>query len=143
VESKLTLRVITPDRIVLDTPVGAVRIPGVDGRIGILKGHARMVAALEIGMLSYAEGGTDKALFVSGGFAEVHDNTVRIVSEAGERPEEIDESRARKAEERARKRLEESRKPQAGGDIDILRAQLALRRARARLMAGGYARSLT
>ena len=138
--AELTLRVITPDRIVLDTTASSVRIPAVDGSMGILSGHAPMVAALDMGMLTFQSGGKDEAIFVSGGFVEVSDNTVRVVSEAGERPEEIDEERARDAEQRARTRIEEGRV--SGVQIDILRAQFSLRRAQARLRAGGYVRSL-
>lgn len=128
----LTLRIITPQKIVLDTAVSSVKVPGVDGLIGILPRHAGMVTALDIGLLHYDEGGQKKSIFVSGGFAEVRNNTVRVVSEAGERPEEIDEERAKLAEERARKRMEEARKID-GATIDLLRAELSLRRARMRL----------
>ncbi|MEX1024943.1 MAG: F0F1 ATP synthase subunit epsilon [Planctomycetota bacterium] len=133
----LTLRIITPERIVLDTVVSSVKIPGVDGLIGILPRHAPMVAALDIGMLHYAVDGKDQAIFVSGGFAEVRNDTVRVVSEAGERPEEIDEERARKAEERARQRLDEARKIGAP-QFDLLRAELSLRRAKTRLRLSTY-----
>ena len=129
----LTLRVITPDKIVLDTTATSIRLPAVDGSMGVLSGHAPMVAALDVGELLYTENGQQQSIFVSGGFAEVRSNTVRIVSEAGERPGDIDEARAREAEERARKRLDESRGLGAAGSVDILRAELALRRARMRL----------
>ncbi len=138
--AELTLRVITPDRIVTDTTASAVRIPAVDGSMGILSGHAPMVAALDVGMLTFRTGGKDEAIFVSGGFVEVRDNTVRVVSEAGERPEEIDEERAKEAEARARKRIEEGRI--SGAQVDILRAQLSLRRAQARRRAGRYSSTL-
>ena len=137
---ELTLRVITPDSIVLDTTASAVRIPAVDGSMGVLPGHAQMVAALDMGLMTYRAGGKDEALFVSGGFVEVRDNTVRIVSEAGERPEDIDEERAREAEARARQRIEEGRA--IGSQIDILRAELSLRRAQQRLRARGYSGTL-
>jgi F-type H+-transporting ATPase subunit epsilon len=123
----LTLRVITPDRIVLDAQASSVRIPGVDGSIGILPRHAHMVAAIDVGLLRYVEGGVEKAIFVSEGFAEVKNNTLRVVCEAGELPEEIDETRAKEAEKRARARLAGVRS--AGEPVDILRAELALRRA--------------
>jgi F-type H+-transporting ATPase subunit epsilon len=123
----LTLRVITPDRIALDTQVSSVRIPGVDGSIGILPRHAHMVAAVDVGLLRYVEDGVEKAMFVSEGFAEVKDNTLRVVSEAGERPEEIDEARAKEAERRARERL--GRLRTTVDPVDVLRADLALRRA--------------
>lgn len=123
----LTLRVITPDRIVLDTQASSVRIPGVDGSIGILPRHAHMVAAIDVGVLRYVEGGQEKALFVSEGFAEVKSHTLRVVCEAGEMPQEIDEARAKEAEERARARLAGAR--DVGEPVDVLRAELALRRA--------------
>jgi F-type H+-transporting ATPase subunit epsilon len=124
----LTLRVITPDRIVLDTSVSSVRIPGADGELGVLPRHAHMVAAVGVGPLRYVQAGTEKALFVSEGFAEVKDNTLRVVCEAGELPEEIDVERAKEAEKRARDRLA---RPKATGvePIDVLRAETALRRA--------------
>jgi len=140
----LTLRVITPDSIALDVQASYVRIPGTDGSIGILPRHAGMVAALDIGLLHYKQDGKDHLLFVSGGFAEVRANTVRVVSEAGERPGEIDEERAVAAEWRARERLKQGLGLESGAQLDVLRAEAALRRAQFRLMARrGYARTLT
>ena len=124
----LTLRVITPERIVLDTQVSSVRVPGVDGSIGVLPRHAHMVAAVDIGLLHFVEGGANKALFVSEGFAEVKDDTLRVVCEAGELPAEVDEKRAKEAEQRARERLSGSKVVGAEA-IDMLRAEAALRRA--------------
>jgi F-type H+-transporting ATPase subunit epsilon len=135
----LTLRVITPDRIALDQSVASVRLPALDGSIGVLPRHAPMIAALDAGLLRYRTepGGREQALFVSGGFAEVRGETLRVVSEAGEKPEEIDEERAREAEQRARERL--SVKP--GDAIDLLRAEAALRRALMRLQAREFKES--
>lgn len=139
---QLTLRIITPDRIVLDQEVDSVNLPATDGWMGVLPRHAPMVAALDVGPLSFKGTGGDGSIFVSGGFAEVRDNTVRVVSEAGERPEEIDEERAAAAEERARKRLDEGR-GMGGGGMDVLRAELALNRAKMRLrVKRGYGRTL-
>jgi F-type H+-transporting ATPase subunit epsilon len=131
----LTLRVLTPDKIALDQGVASVRLPGLDGSIGVLPRHAPMIAALDVGLLHYrtTPGGPETLLFVSGGFAEVRGDTLRVVSEAGERPEEIDEERARAAEQRARERLAVARGE--GDAIDLLRAEAALRRALMRLRA--------
>jgi len=125
----LTLRVITPDHIVLDTTATSIKVPGVDGSMGILPRHAQMITALDVGPLTYTKDGKEHDIFVSGGFAEVRQNTVRVVSEAGEPPDEIDETRAHEAEERARKRLDEMRAARGISDIDLLRAEAALRRA--------------
>jgi F-type H+-transporting ATPase subunit epsilon len=130
----LTLRVITPERIALDQSVESVRVPAVDGDLGILPRHAPMVAALDVGLMRYRVGGAEQVLFVSGGFCEVRDQTVRVVTEAGERPAEIDEARAREAETRARERI--SRAQARGGEpLDVLRAEASLRRALMRLRA--------
>ena len=130
----LTLRVITPERIAFDQSVESVRLPGADGQLGILPRHANMIAALDVGLMRYRAGGKEAAPFVSGGFCEVRDSTVRVVTEAGERPAEIDEERARDAERRARERLSQGR-VQSGEPLDILRAEAALRRALMRLRA--------
>ena len=120
----LTLRIITPDRIVLDTTAESIRIPGTDGSIGILPRHAAMVAALDPGDLSYVQGGQRRHYFVSGGFAEVREGTIRVVSDAAEQPTDIDLKRATEAAKRARERLRES-----ADRGDHARALLALQRA--------------
>ena len=132
--SQLTLRIISPDRVVLDEQVEAVRLPGVDGSFGILARHAPMVAAVTAGVLRYRQGGAERVMFVSDGFCEVAANVVRVVSEAGEKQVEIDEQRAKEAEQRARERLarvrEQRARPMSGQEaIDFLRAEEALRRA--------------
>lgn len=134
--AQLTLRIITPERIALDEPVVSVRLPGVDGSIGVLPRHAPMIAALDFGVLSYTRpGGTEGRIFVSGGFAEVRGDTLRVISRAGEKPEEIDESRAREAEKRARERLAQRGNAATLSEVDFLRAESALRRALMRLRA--------
>jgi F-type H+-transporting ATPase subunit epsilon len=135
----LTLRVITPDKIALDSQVESVIVPGVDGKLGILPRHAPMIAALGAGILEYSErrGGPKSALFVSGGFAEVREETVRVVTEAGEKPSDIDEARAREAEKRARERIAAG-KTVEGEPVDMVRAEAALQRAILRLQAVEY-----
>jgi F-type H+-transporting ATPase subunit epsilon len=129
---ELTLRVITPDRVAIDTTADSIVFPAVDGLMGVLPKHAAMVAALDAGALTYKQAGKEHVLFVSGGFAEVRNNTVRLVTQAGEPASEIDEERAREAEKRARARLDEVRGSHTK-DVDLLRAEAALRRALLRL----------
>jgi len=131
---QLTLLIISPDRIVLDERVDSVRLPGVDGSFGVLAKHAPMVAAIDVGVLRYRQGGAEKLLFVSEGFCEVGKDVVRVVAEAGEKPAEIDERRAKEAEQRARERLaqvrEQRTRAMTGKEaVDLLRAEEALRRA--------------
>ncbi|MEM6675998.1 MAG: ATP synthase F1 subunit epsilon [Planctomycetota bacterium] len=124
----LTLRVITPEHIALDTTCSSVSFPTIDGSVGILKDHAPMVAAIGAGELTFRdEGSQPQGLFVAGGFAEVRSNTVRLVTDVSEAPTDIDVERAKRAAERAMKRLEMQ---QSEGDaLDLLRAQAALQRA--------------
>lgn len=132
--STLTLRVITPEKIAFDQSVESVRVRGADGEFGVLPNHAPMIAALDPGLLRYRVGGRENALFIAGGFLEVRDNTVRVVTEAGERPQDIDEARAKAAEARARERISQGR-AQDGEPLDLLRAEASLRRALMRLRA--------
>jgi len=129
--AELTLRVITPEEILLETTASSIRFPALDGSMGVLSRHSDMVAALDAGELRYQSSGSSESLFVSGGFAEVRGDTVRIVSEVGEGAGEIDVERARAAEKRARERLAEKRSGISG--VDLARAQSSLRRALMRL----------
>jgi F-type H+-transporting ATPase subunit epsilon len=132
----LTLRVITPEAIVLDEAVENVVVPATDGLTGILPRHAPMVVALAPGSLKYTRAGNAQRLFVAGGFAEVHGDTVRVITQASERPGEIDVERAEKAAARARERLRTGAAG-PGEDLDVLRAEAALHRALARLQTAG------
>jgi len=134
----LTLRVITPDRIMLDEVVESVRLQGLDGSLGVLPRHAPMVAALDTGLIRYTKNGVEHVLFCAGGFAEVHGDTLRVVTQSSERPQDIDEARARAAEKRARERIARTRS--TGDDpFDLARAEASLRRALLRAEAKGYA----
>lgn len=136
----LTLRVITPEEIVLDVQTASVQVPATDGGIGILPRHAPMVAALGVGELDWhGSSGATESMFIAGGFAEVRDDTVRVVTEASERPEDIDIERARGAAERARSRLKEAAHDRAAA-VDALRAEASLRRALMRMRVAGKKR---
>ena len=135
----LTLRVITPERVVLDTTVSSVKFPGLDGLIGVLPKHAHMVSALDSGLLEWSTGGgaPPEDMFVAGGFAEVRGNTVRIVTEAGEMASEIEVGRAEKAAVRAKERLKTRRVEAGTAEFDVLRAEASLRRALMRAFVAG------
>ena len=121
---ELTLRLITPEHIPVDTTVSAVTVPALDGEIGILPRHAPLIAALDTGIVRYTAGASEHEVFVDGGFAQVRGDTVRVLSPVGEPKAEIDLERAREAERRARERL-----AVRGAAVDVPRAEGALRRA--------------
>jgi len=129
----LTLRVITPEEVSLDLAVDAVRFPAVDGSMGVLPRHAPMVAAVGMGELEYRVDGREHAIFVAGGFAEVRQGTMRVVTEAAEPPDEIDIERARAAAQRARELLKAGSARDRQSAYDAIRVEASLRRALMRL----------
>ena len=132
-EKQLLLEVVTPDRMVLSTEADVVVCPGVEGQFGVLVGHIPFLSALDIGEMYYKAGGKTEYLAVSGGFAEVTGAKVTIVAEAAELGREIDIERARRARERAEKRLAAGKV----ADIDWVRAEAALRRSIVRAKVAG------
>jgi len=132
-EKQLLLEVVTPDRMVLSTEAEVVVCPGVEGQFGVLLGHVPFLSALEIGEMYYKAGGKTEFLAVSGGFAEVTGAKVTIVAEAAETGREIDVERAKRARERAERRLAAA-KTEA---IDWTRAETALRRSLLRMKVAG------
>ena len=127
------LEIVTPEKKVVDTAVEEVQIPGKNGYIGILPGHAPLITELSVGEIIYRESSTEQRLAVAWGFAEVLPNKVTVLAETAERPSEIDVERARKAKERAEQRL-------TSGDtsVDVNRALDALHRAQARIDVGSH-----
>ena len=122
--STIKLEIVTPDRVVLSEEVEYVGVPGVMGQFGVLKNHIPYLSALSIGSLYYKKGADTKYVFVSGGFAEVDGESITILAESAERAEEIDVERAKKAKERAERRLKEQSE-----EVDYARARAALMRA--------------
>ena len=126
----IELIVVTPERQLLRESVVEVAVPGLDGQLGILPGHAPLMTELGIGELSYKTSTLSQpmVLAVVRGFAEVLPDRVTVLAETAERAEEIDLARAEEAKARAEKRL-------AAGDpnIDWDRANIALQRSLIRL----------
>ena len=124
----IELEVVTPERHVLHETVQSVELPGKEGYMGILPGHAPLLTELGIGALIFRKGKEVQYLAVLRGYAEVLPARVIVLADACERAEEIDVERAKVAAERARARMSKGMSP----DIDWDRATLALNRALAR-----------
>jgi F-type H+-transporting ATPase subunit epsilon len=124
----LELEVATPERQLVREQVTEVQLPGKDGYLGVLPGHAPLLSQLGIGYLSYTADGRQKYLSVHNGFVEVLPDHVRVLADMAERAEEIDVERARRAAERAQ---QEMVNPNVGVDPAV--ALAALMRAEARL----------
>ena len=91
------LEIVTPEKKVVDTAAAEVQIPGKNGYLGVLPGHAPLITELAVGEITYRDGGDEQRLAVAWGFAEVLPDKVTILAETAERPSEIDVERARKA----------------------------------------------
>lgn len=128
----IKLEVISPSRTVVSTEAELVTVPAEDGLMGFLPRHAPTVVLLAPGVLSYTSGGETYRLAVGGGFCEVTGGRVLVVADTAERSEEIDVERARADYERAKARLDREL-----SDREQARAEVALKRAVARLQAAG------
>ena len=124
----LQLQIVTPDKRLVDEAVDQVQMPGLNGYLGILPGHAPLLTELGPGEISYFRGGSAQYLAVAWGFAEVLPDKVTILADAAERPEDIDVKRAQEAKARAEEAL---KKADSESDYDEL--LLAQRRAEVRL----------
>ena len=127
--AELQLEVVTPERRVLSEPVSSVTVPGRNGEMQILPGHAALISELKTGVLAYNQDGTTQQLHVSGGFVEVSDDRVSVLAEIAERPEEIDAARARLAREHTEKQLS----AWSGTEEDFEKARVKLERSMVRL----------
>ena len=122
----LKLLVVTPERTVVDSPADEVELPGELGYLGILPGHAPLITLLKTGVLSYRSGGTEHAVAIVSGFAEIANDAVRVLADGAERPADIDAAAA----ERDRRAAEEELKTGGVEAIPEIRARLELASAR-------------
>jgi F-type H+-transporting ATPase subunit epsilon len=122
------LEIVTPAKLVVKDVAEEAQIPGLNGYLGILPGHAPLITELAVGTITYRSGAAEHTLAVAWGFAEVLPDKVTILAETAEHPLEIDVERARKAKDRAEQRLK-SNDPK----IDFDRAEDALQRAETRI----------
>ena len=134
--NQLQLDVVTPERRVLSESVNAVTVPGSNGEMQLLPGHAALISELKTGVLTYNQDGTNFQLHVSGGFLEVNDDRVSVLAEIAERPEEIDAPRARLAREHTEKQLGSW----SGSEEDFEKAQAKLERSLVRLQLASVSR---
>ena len=125
----LDVALVSPERILFTGEADMVVCRTSDGEIAFLTGHAPLVGALGIGTVRVKlSDGEEVRAAVHGGFVEVRDNRVSILSDVAELPDQIDVERARRAREEAERRI------QAGDDAG---AEAALRRAHVRLELAG------
>jgi F-type H+-transporting ATPase subunit epsilon len=128
----IELVIVTPERQLLRQTVVEVTLPGGDGCLGILPGHAPLITELGIGELTYRAKNASEAgpLAIISGFAEVLGDRVTVLAEIAERPEEIDLARAEEAKKRAEQRLATA---SSDPNVDWARAAISLQRSLIRI----------
>jgi F-type H+-transporting ATPase subunit epsilon len=127
-EGRLRLKVVTPTRIVVEAETDSVTVPGALGALGILPGHAPLLATMRIGELSYRIGTREHYLAVENGFVEVtadpatvgSGGTVTVLADVAELPSEIDMDAANAQKARAEAALRSA----AGREFDRQQALL-------------------
>jgi F-type H+-transporting ATPase subunit epsilon len=124
------LEVATPERLIVEERVTDAQVPARGGYLGVLAGHAPLVAELQSGVLSYTAEGRLRYLAIHGGFVEVLPDRMRVLADIGERAEDIDVPRAQAALLRAQRDMED---PHVNADPAAALAEM--QRAEARLEA--------
>jgi F-type H+-transporting ATPase subunit epsilon len=128
--AEIHLRIVTPDRTIVDRKVASVSFVGTDGRYGVLPRHAPLMTGIaESGTATIVEtDGKSEEMFISDGFAQVQNNVLTLVCEAGELSHEIDVERAEQKEKEARAKMANLDKLSE----EFLKAEASLRKALAR-----------
>lgn len=125
-EKSFHCAVVTPEKAVLETEATFVAMPAHDGEMGILHDRAPLLVRLDSGLLRVQHEEGETALFVDGGFAEMVDNRLTVLTEAAMPPEEIDRAAAEEA-------LEAAQEMTAEDAVAWAARQRALRRARVQI----------
>ncbi len=126
------LEIVTPEKMVVRDVAEEMQIPGKDGYLGILPGHAPLITELAVGEITYRKDNVTEHLAVAWGFAEVLPDKVTILAETAERADEIDTRRAQEAKQRAESALSKS-----NTEEDFKRTAGDLKRAETRLEVAG------
>ena len=121
------LDIITPISIESFDNVSYLRIPSLDGLLGIQANHAKAIIGLDIGEIKINQDGQDTVFATSGGFADVAKEGVQLLLETVELSNNINHDRAQDALHRGEKRLKNQ-------DGDLKRASQSVKRAKNRLL---------
>ena len=127
--NRLYLKVVTPDKLFFEGDIDMLVARTIEGDVGILLNHSPLVTILDIGRLVIKNGDERKVAACAGGYIDVRNNNITVVSDACEWEDEIDINRAERAKERASKKLEDK-------DTDTFKAELALKKAINRINIG-------
>lgn len=126
-EKTMTIKIMAPDRTFYEGEASFIEFNTIEGILGIYPKHIPMTVVVSPGVLKIVEeNGTEKKAALHSGFAEILGDSIKILAESVEWPEEIDVKRAEEAKIRAERRIKDN-----AADQD--RAELALKRSMLRL----------
>ena len=126
----LQVDIVTPERLLISQEADMVVLPGAAGQMGVMAGHVPLLTTLAAGeIVLFRNNEEEEILAVSGGLAEVRPDQVTILADVAERAEEIDETRAEQARQRAERSLAERREGPLPSPVHLA----ALRRSQVRL----------
>jgi F-type H+-transporting ATPase subunit epsilon len=120
---ELMLEIVTPEKLAFSGRVEDVTIPGAEGEFGVLRGHAALLSAVDIGELNFTREGKKTYYALNTGYAEVTGDKVTILVETAERADLIDKERAKRAKDNAEGKLAKMSKDDV--EFEIMRIALA------------------
>ncbi len=129
--TEFDLQIVTPDGLLFDGKAQKIIVRTTEGDVGILAKHTNYVAALAIGVARIFTADGERKGACAGGMLSVTDGMARITASTFEWSEDIDVERAKKAKEKAEKRLAESKQSEYEHDL----AEIKLKKSLARLNA--------
>ena len=124
----IKVEIVSAEKQLFSGESNMVVVPGVEGEIGVMPGHAPLLTGLRPGVLKLVRDGDEELFYVAGGLLEVQPDKVTVLADVAERSSEIDEERAMKAREEAEAMLQSG-----GADIDYAKVQAELAQAVAQL----------
>lgn len=130
--TKFKLKIITPHGIYQEVEIDQINLRTTAGQIGILAHHIPLASGVEISEMNYIIDGQKTYFAVAGGFIYVNEEETTLIANAIESQDEIDLKRAEEAKQRAEERLKNQ-----NPNMDIVRAEAALRRAIMRINVKG------
>lgn len=126
-DKKINLIITTPRGVKFNEQADMIIMRGIDGNLGVLKGHAPVSTVLGDGSLSIHNDGAEKKIAIFGGIVEIENKTVRIFSTIAQKPDEIDLERAEQDRREAEAELEKT------SELQIQGLQVKLRRSFVRI----------
>lgn len=87
---KITFELVSPEKLLLSKAVDMVTVPGTEGYMGVMAGHASLVSTLRAGMIDMNDNGQDTRFFIRGGFAEINATKITVLAEEAIPMSELD-----------------------------------------------------